>query len=59
VNLALVTKQLMREPPAIIERMQLEGGHFARQLQSAEAREAFAAFSEKRAPNFARGSERL
>ena len=34
--------------------MSIEGGHFAAQLQSAEAREAFAAFAEKRAPDFSR-----
>jgi enoyl-CoA hydratase/carnithine racemase len=31
-------------------RMEIEGVHFAAQLQSPEAREAFAAFAEKRAP---------
>ena len=39
-----------RELTAILERMAAEGVHFAAQLKSAEAREAFAAFAEKRAP---------
>jgi hypothetical protein len=49
---------LMRERTAIAERMRTEGGHFAAQVQSAEAREAFAAFAEKRPTNFARAAER-
>jgi enoyl-CoA hydratase/carnithine racemase len=48
-----LTKSLMRDAAALVERMAAEGVHFAAQLQSAEAREAFAAFAEKRAPNFA------
>jgi enoyl-CoA hydratase/carnithine racemase len=48
-----ITKALMRDPAALAARMELEGGHFAAQLKSAEAKEAFAAFAEKRAPNFA------
>jgi len=47
-----LTKSLMRDPAALLERMAVEGVHFASQLKSAEAREAFAAFAEKRAPNF-------
>lgn len=47
-----LTKALMRDPAALAERMAREGVHFAAQLKSAEAREAFAAFAEKRAPNF-------
>lgn len=46
------TKGLMRDPAAMLARMAEEGGHFLRQLQSAEFREAFAAFSERRAPDF-------
>ncbi|MBS0331540.1 MAG: enoyl-CoA hydratase/isomerase family protein [Proteobacteria bacterium] len=49
-----LTKSLMREPERIAERMALEGQHFIRQLASAEAREAFAAFAEKRAPDFSK-----
>lgn len=47
-----LTKAMMRDPAALAERMALEGAHFADRLRSAEAREAFAAFAEKRAPNF-------
>jgi len=43
-----ITKSLMRDPAALAERMEIEGVHFAAQLKSAEAREAFAAFAEKR-----------
>ena len=53
-----LTKTLMRDRTAIAEQMQAEGVHFAAQLKSAEAREAFAAFAEKRTPNFARAVER-
>ena len=48
----MITKSLMRDPAALSARMELEGGHFAAQLRSAEAKEAFAAFAEKRAPDF-------
>ena len=47
-----ITKSLMRDPTALAARMELEGVHFASQLKSAEAKEAFAAFVQKRAPNF-------
>jgi enoyl-CoA hydratase/carnithine racemase len=49
-----ITKALMREPELLAQRMEVEGGHFVAQLKSPEAREAFAAFAEKRAPNFSR-----
>ena len=49
-----LTKALMRDPAALTARMELEGGHFAAQLKSPEAKEAFAAFAEKRAPDFSR-----
>jgi enoyl-CoA hydratase/carnithine racemase len=49
-----LTKQLMRDPAAIAERMNEEGKHFAAQLKSPEAKEAFAAFAEKRAPDFSK-----
>ena len=49
-----ITKSLMREPEQLAARMALEGQHFIRQLASAEAKEAFAAFAEKRAPDFSR-----
>jgi enoyl-CoA hydratase/carnithine racemase len=51
-----LTKMLMRDPAALAARMELEGTHFTTQLKSAEAREAFAAFAEKRAPDFSRVS---
>jgi enoyl-CoA hydratase/carnithine racemase len=51
-----LTKALMRDPDALAARMAIEGTHFAAQLKSAEAREAFAAFAEKRAPDFSRVS---
>lgn len=47
-----LTKAMMRDPAVLAARMELEGGHFAAQLQSEEAKEAFAAFAEKRAPDF-------
>ena len=50
----MLTKSLMRDPAALTARMALEGTHFATQLQSAEAKEAFAAFAEKRAPDFSK-----
>jgi enoyl-CoA hydratase/carnithine racemase len=49
-----ITKALMRDPEAIAGRMDEERDHFLSQLKSPEAREAFIAFAEKRAPNFAR-----
>jgi enoyl-CoA hydratase/carnithine racemase len=47
-----ITKALMREPERLAQRMETEGAHFSTQLKSAEAREAMAAFAEKRPPNF-------
>jgi len=49
-----ITKGLMRDVEAITARMALEGGHFSSQLRSPEAKEAFAAFAEKRAPDFSK-----
>lgn len=49
-----ITKSLMREPEQLAQRMALEGQHFIAQLASAEAKEAFAAFAEKRAPDFSK-----
>jgi enoyl-CoA hydratase/carnithine racemase len=48
------TKSLMRDPAGIAAQMVEEMGHFAVQLRSPEAREAFAAFAEKRAPDFSK-----
>ena len=47
-----ITKQLMRESERYLARIAEEGGHFTAQLKSPEAREAFAAFAEKRKPDF-------
>ena len=47
-----ITKALMRDEAALAARMDEEGVHFAAQLKSPEAKEAFAAFAEKRAPDF-------
>ena len=49
-----ITKALMRDAEAIANRMDEEGRHFAAQLKSPEAKEAFAAFAQKRAPDFAK-----
>ena len=49
-----ITKSLMRDGEAIANRMDEEGRHFAAQLKSPEAKEAFAAFAEKRAPDFSK-----
>jgi enoyl-CoA hydratase/carnithine racemase len=50
----IATKALMREEAALLARMAQESGHFVRQLKSAEFKEAFAAFSERRAPDFSK-----
>ncbi|HEY0647385.1 enoyl-CoA hydratase-related protein [Phenylobacterium sp.] len=51
-----ITKALMRESERYLARMQEEGAHFGAQLKTAEAAEAFAAFREKRAPDFSKVS---
>jgi len=43
-----LTKALMRDPATLAARLEREGGHFAAQLKSPEARAAFAAFAAKR-----------
>lgn len=48
------TKSLMREEAALLARMSQESVHFVRQLKSAEFKEAFTAFSERRAPDFSK-----
>lgn len=45
-----LTKALMRDSAALAARMDIEGVHFAAQLKSVEAREAFAAFADRRGP---------
>ncbi|WP_338242582.1 enoyl-CoA hydratase [Aurantiacibacter hainanensis] len=49
------TKALMRDGDALAAVVMKEAEVFARRLQSAEAREAFMAFMEKRAPDFSKG----
>jgi enoyl-CoA hydratase/carnithine racemase len=50
----VATKSLMRDEAVLLARMSQESGHFIRQLKSAEFKEAFTAFSERRAPDFSR-----
>jgi enoyl-CoA hydratase/carnithine racemase len=50
----MATKQLMRESEAILARIAQETTVFGERLQTAEAREVFRAFAEKRPPNFAK-----
>ena len=50
----VATKSLMRDQSVVLARMSEETGHFVRQLKSAEFKEAFAAFSERRAPDFSK-----
>ncbi|MFY8210285.1 MAG: enoyl-CoA hydratase [Caulobacter sp.] len=49
-----VTKRLMRDADKIAQLMDTEGAEFAARLQTAEAREAFMAFAERRAPDFSK-----
>ena len=49
-----ITKRLMRDGEALAARIAEENRHFAAQLKSPEAREAFAAFREKRRPEFSK-----
>ena len=48
------TKRLMRDAEALWVRMQSEGEAFGSQMKSPEAMEAFMAFTQKRAPDFAK-----
>lgn len=50
----LATKSLMRDEALLLARMAQESAHFERQLRSAEFKEAFQAFSERRAPDFSK-----
>ncbi|CAG2158242.1 enoyl-CoA hydratase-related protein [Cupriavidus numazuensis] len=47
-------KTLMRESDKVLTQMRTESSIFSERLKSAEAREAFAAFAEKRKPDFAK-----
>ena len=51
-----MTKRLMRDHQRIAAQIAEEGQLFKERLKTAEAREAFAAFAERRPPNFARVS---
>ena len=46
------TKRLMRNPELLAAQMLAESEHFAARLKTVEAREAFAAFAERRPPDF-------
>lgn len=46
------TKRLMRNPAALTAQIDAESERFAARLKTAEAREAFSAFAERRAPDF-------
>jgi len=50
----IATKKLMRNGEMLVQQMQAEGAHFEARLKTAEAREAFQAFAERRPPDFAR-----
>lgn len=52
----VTTKALMRDVPDLIARIDKEEIEMNRRLQSAEAREAFKAFGERRAPDFSKFS---
>ena len=54
VGALAVTKTLMRDAEAISALMDKEGELFGQRLQTAEAREAFMAFAERRAPDFSK-----
>ncbi|MCO5785049.1 enoyl-CoA hydratase [Pseudomonas sp. G11-1] len=47
-----LAKGLMRNTDAVLAQMEQESGIFSAQLRSAEAKEAFRAFAEKRKPDF-------
>ena len=48
------TKKLMRDAGVLLAQIGAESERFTERLQTAEAREAFTAFAEKRAPDFAK-----
>ncbi|MDR6858510.1 enoyl-CoA hydratase/carnithine racemase [Variovorax guangxiensis] len=49
-----MTKSLMRHAAAVASQMDLENARFTERLESPEAREAFTAFAQKRAPDFSK-----
>ncbi len=48
----VATKRLMRNGETLLAQMAAEGEQFAKRLRTAEAREAFMAFAERRPPDF-------
>jgi enoyl-CoA hydratase/carnithine racemase len=46
------TKRLMHDPAVLTAQMDVESAIFNERLQTAEAREAFTAFAERRPPDF-------
>jgi enoyl-CoA hydratase/carnithine racemase len=50
------TKKLMRNGEALVAQMNAESEQFAQRLRTAEAREAFTAFAERRPPDFTKVS---
>jgi enoyl-CoA hydratase/carnithine racemase len=51
------TKRLMRNPEVLMAQIKAESTQFAARLQTAEAREAFTAFAERRPPDFLKFSK--
>ena len=49
-----LAKGLLRNTDQVLEQMERESGIFSAQLRSAEAKEAFQAFAEKRKPDFSK-----
>lgn len=52
----VTTKKMMRDAELVLARMKVEGEQFVARLTTAEAREAFMAFAERRAPDFTKVS---
>jgi 1,4-dihydroxy-2-naphthoyl-CoA synthase len=50
----MATKKLMRDGEILLQQMHREGALIAQQLKSPEAAEAFAAFAQKRQPDFSK-----
>lgn len=56
IGALVATKTMMRDAAAMLARMSVEGEHFLARLTTAEAREAFSAFAERRTPDFTKVS---
>jgi enoyl-CoA hydratase/carnithine racemase len=54
IGALIATKRLMRPAEAIARQLEVEGREFLERLRSPEAAEAFRAFAERRAPDFAK-----